>query len=421
MGNARWEQVGGFEMRSKSSRTMSYIVVFACLGILAKTQDAQAQVKAQPAIERAEGKFLANRQRPKVRPIDPKVHRRILRFLNAARRPEDLMARPDAGGGEAGEHGHGLAVKDGNHNHGHLMEIELAKRVFEERQRISPLYGYQHIEQLLHIEGPRWAEIIEVFTFSFGRAVYGKWEILYSTPVPVAHAALLHTPDDMHAGRVLFLERAHYAQTWQTPLWNPEESDPTTAFSESPTPPTDNLYCSGHSFLSDGKLLVVGGGGEHHEVAVPNMAWVFDPSVKAWQFTRDRVIGSPTFGTRTTMLYGRWYPTVLTLGDGSGRILIVDGDPPQMEMYHEDTGGFSSVWGPGGMGDPDADRSFLGLYPGLHLLPSGQVFSTRTGHGSGTTDPAAYFRFSDVNTGEWTELTGAGEGDNRRRGMRPWC
>ena len=58
----------------------------------------------------------------------------------------------------------------------------------------------------------------------------------------------------------------------------------------------------------------------------------------------------------------RWYPTVVTLGDEPGRVLVVDGYldefpnggsvPGYMEIYSESTDTFSRVWGPGGPGGP---------------------------------------------------------------------
>src|SRR3546814_14102146 len=50
--------------------------------------------------------------------------------------------------------------------------------------------------------------------------------------------------------------------------------------------PGDSLFCSGHSFLSDGRLLVVGGGGDGTG-ARHNHGWIFnpDPSAEAWNRT----------------------------------------------------------------------------------------------------------------------------------------
>ena len=103
---------------------------------------------------------------------------------------------------------------------------------------------------------------------------YGSWAQLdYDTTVNVAQAVLVHTPDDNQEGRVLLIEQvfgdsSHEAPYTKTPLWKPEGTALANAFEEdSPYPPglspamagvitpagEGNLYCSGHSFLSDRK------------------------------------------------------------------------------------------------------------------------------------------------------------------------
>src|SRR3546814_10029914 len=86
--------------------------------------------------------------------------------------------------------------------------------------------------------------------------------------------------------------------------------------------PGDSLFCSGHSFLSDGRLLVVGGGGDgtgpRH-----NHGWIFNPDPSAETWTRTVGNGAPSNGD---MAYHRWYPTLVTLGDEPGRVLVVSGD-----------------------------------------------------------------------------------------------
>ena len=93
--------------------------------------------------------------------IDVKVHRRILRFLNAARRPEDLMVPPQKEIPlihERFRHGNEGAIHADEHREESiksdpLLDRELAKRVFEEREKISPIYGFLHIRQLFGIKG----------------------------------------------------------------------------------------------------------------------------------------------------------------------------------------------------------------------------------------------------------------------------
>ena len=115
--------------------------------------------------------------------LDANVHRRVLGFLNAARRPEDLMVPPRTE----------VALIDGRVMHGNedadehrkgapkgprLLDRELAKCVLEARERISPLYGFQHIHQLEKVNGFD-QRILDRFITFFSARFRGKWEVLY--------------------------------------------------------------------------------------------------------------------------------------------------------------------------------------------------------------------------------------------------
>lgn len=223
-----------------------------------------------------------------------------------------------------------------------------------------------------------------------------------STPIQVIHAALLHT------GRVLFISEAYGTGTV---IWNPEDGDVTTAFTLLDGPATglgsQSITCAGHCFLSDGKLLAVGGG----PTALAT-ARKFNPATQQWE-------------PAGTMAHARWYPTCVKLGDDSGRVLVVGGTSssnnaaftvPQMEIYLESSDTFIPVTGPAGPGDTSADRSFPKLYPGLHLLPNGEIFHSRVGERSGT-DRTAKFTFTALDRGQWTDVTDAASDLDRVDGM----
>jgi hypothetical protein len=75
------------------------------------------------------------------------------------------------------------------------------------------------------------------------------------------------------------------------------------------TAPVD-LFCSGQTMLSDGRILVVGGfGGGGSQIGIPN-AEIFDPSNNTWTIL-------------PKMAYSRWYPTATTLSDG--RVIVMGG------------------------------------------------------------------------------------------------
>jgi hypothetical protein len=382
------------------------------------------------------------RQDPGVSPLELAVHRRILAFLNEANHAGDLVderplpPNPEGGDHEGGVHEGGVheggvheggvheggvheggvhegGVHDDGPDHGgpddglhraaverrRILDPAVAEEVIELRDREFPL-GFRNVKELLGVRGFE-QEHLDVLRYAFGNRFYGRWSV-FPQAIPrrgpggydgVVHAALLHT------GQVLFITADE-----TTLLWNP--GDPTVATFEDPvnqphlTPDAASGYsvlCGGHSFLSDGRLLVVGGGGYGpHAKAV--WGYTFDPGSKTWA----RTAGS--------MVHHRWYPTVLTLGDqrvgGSREVLVVCGHGAgDMEIYDEASDSFREVTA----GD---DKRFPSLYPGLHLLPDNRIFYTRTGWASAGPgggpfpgdDQSAVFALTGALTGAWTDI-----------------
>ncbi len=315
--------------------------------------------------------------------LDRDVHRRILERLNAARRPDDLADLELDGEGDTG--------------------TKTAKAILKHRDALGP-FGFTNLNQLTGVREIN-RKLLDRLIHIFGSIFFGQWATPYETRFPdntayhVAHAALLRT------GKVLFLPEANSKTTL---LWDPSDLvNPQFEFMVDT--PDEYLFCSGHSFLSDGRLLVVGGGGGGPSGV--NRAWKFDPVAKTW--------------TKTTgnMNYARWYPTAVTLGD-ERRILVVGGAPSPAvdtsEVYDEFSDSFILLTG------PNSTRSFPQLYPGLHLLPGGEVFYSRTGFGAagpgpgGAGDPlstAAYLQYTAPATGAWTEIADVMEYPDRVRGM----
>ena len=126
--------------------------------------------------------------------IDLNVHRRILNYINAARRPEDLMLPPpneilliDERVMEVDEGLHHDEVRD---DHGHpepkerpkievVFDRELAKRVLRARDEYSPLHGFRHISQLDRIRGFDPATLKRLIRL-FSPRFRGRWELLYA-------------------------------------------------------------------------------------------------------------------------------------------------------------------------------------------------------------------------------------------------
>jgi hypothetical protein len=309
--------------------------------------------------------------------VDGETHRRLLTAVNEARRVDDLAGLIEAGA-DREQLATVLGARDAEHPLGFAHLRDLRRYV-----RIDP-------------------KVLDRIVWWFGPSRYGTWATPYSTELEgtayhVAHAAVLKT------GEVLFLPEAN---TRTTLLWDPsDEVNP--VFHPMVDAPDERLFCAGHAFLSDGQLLVVGGGGGGPSGV--NRAWRFEPVGRVWEKTAG------------DMTHARWYPTVVTLSD-ERRVLAVGGAPSNgtAEIYDELTDSFTVLTG------PDAERPFPQLYPGLHLLPDGEVLYTRTGFGSagagpgGNGDPNpmnAYYDVDPPSSGRWVELASTMEHPDRVRGM----
>lgn len=189
-------------------------------------------------------------------------------------------------------------------------------------------------------------------------ASVGSWELLpYTSGVFVVHSALMHT------GKVLlFSGTAEINLPRESRVWDPDTGSLTAQPFAIPAPgiPPDDLFCSGHAFLTDGRVLVNGG-------AVPGQGrgiratHIFDPATETWSKVRD-------------MNHARWYPTTLTLPDGkaitfSGR----DGSAavvPQVEVYDPATDTWTDL--------PASANKTLEIYPSLHIMSDGKILYTGT-------------------------------------------
>jgi hypothetical protein len=331
--------------------------------------------------------------------LEPAVHRRILGFLNEAVQPQDLLYEKLPPPIPETDHVHEDHPEERTLERRKILDPDIAGEIIAFRDREFPL-GFRNVKELLDLTvfNPGHLDTLQ---HAFSNSFYGSWSV-FPQNIPrrgpggydgVVHAALLHT------GKVLFITADE-----TTLLWNPD--DPTPATFEDPlnqphlTPDATQGYsvlCGGHSFLSDGRLLVVGGGGYGpHSKAM--WGYKFDPTSRSW--------------TRTTgsMVHHRWYPTVLTLGDqrigDSHEVLVVCGHGAgDMEIYDEASDGFQEVTS----GDV---KPFPNLYPGLHLLPNNNIFYSRTGWASAGPgggpflgdDQSAYFVLTGASTGAWTDI-----------------
>ncbi|KAI9691258.1 MAG: hypothetical protein M1820_009816 [Bogoriella megaspora] len=159
-----------------------------------------------------------------------------------------------------------------------------------------------------------------------------------------------------------------------------------------------NLFCSGHCLQPDGSVFVVGG--HLQDGNGVNQSCVYDPLADTWT-------------ARPPMNDGRWYPSALTLPDGSA--LSISGSFNFINAMGQTSNATNinpQVWR-GNAWEPVATppNNILFLFPRLHLDPSGRVFMA---------GPQEQSQFLDLNasngSGVW--LT---DGPKRKAGAREYA
>jgi galactose oxidase-like protein/glyoxal oxidase-like protein/fibronectin type III domain protein/Kelch motif protein len=192
-------------------------------------------------------------------------------------------------------------------------------------------------------------------------SVVGQWSAVQTWPIVAVHAHVLPT------GKVLF-----YPYTDDPRLW-----DPATGAITSVAQAGYDIFCTGHAFLPDGRLLVSGG---HiaNNVGEPK-ASIYNPFNNTWTRLPD-------------MNAGRWYPTNTTLANGD--VLVVSGD-------QDTTAGVNplpQVWQTASNSWRNLTNAQLNLYlyPSMHLAPNGKVFMSI---------PSEITRYLDTSgSGLWTTV-----------------
>jgi hypothetical protein len=173
-----------------------------------------------------------------------------------------------------------------------------------------------------------------------------------------------------------------------------------------------DLFCCGHAFLADARLLVAGGTqswiplgpndpshgshGNFHGIA---NAYIYDFSTGQWSEVA-RMLPQRSSATGG----GRWYPTLMTLG--TGRVMACSGTAGQGDtrVFNDTIEEFAVNPAPAGQWADrgDAPGSFA-LYPRIHLLRDGSVFFATPINGES-------IRWNSV-TGAWSPVCpGPGEG-----------
>ena len=227
-----------------------------------------------------------------------------------------------------------------------------------------------------------------------GPEITGRW----AAPIALSNVAIhMHV---LPTGKVLYWGRRRQPtdnsfaslNEWETHafLFDPQTQQ-STATGNQPTDEKNgqiNLFCSSHTFLADGRLMVVGG--HLFDSQGHNAATLYDSATNTWSAAQP-------------MQRGRWYPTAITLADGS--VLVCSGsfaiappapapNPPQTAINNT-----PEIWNGGAwkaltdFNDQLDLQQFL--YPRFHVAPDGKVFMSGTG-------PDSFF-FDASGRGAWTQ------------------
>ncbi len=198
--------------------------------------------------------------------------------------------------------------------------------------------------------------------------IYGEWEPLkYRFRHLPVHIAMLHT------GRVLafggsgndpnYLEHPHPAEIFEPDEIGGAEGQVKEISNEGIE---GDLFCAGHAFLEDGRLLVAGGTHKYDNsflgIPIPpfrgsDHSYVFHTADLKWE-------------RLPNMKNSRWYPTCIMTADTT--VVVMAGltkDFPWVFLNKIEVLDNNKNW----QHYPSLDR-WLPLYPRLHLLPNGEIF-----------------------------------------------
>lgn len=214
--------------------------------------------------------------------------------------------------------------------------------------------------------------------------IRGHWSETIAMDVAPIHSTLLPTNELIfwdRIGNVRLLDLA----TGNVLIPGPDDQPP------------QNLFCSGHTLMTDGRLFVAGGhhhGGNNDDDGMGiAQASIYDPITRQWTAVPD-------------MAGGRWYPTVLALPNGE--VLVLSGSTVQTadgyiqntlpQVYQPTTNTWRNLTNAEQqqIDAPENDKpQGVDLYPRLFVAPDGRVVKVGV-------DAQTWF-LDTSGTGNWTK------------------
>lgn len=184
----------------------------------------------------------------------------------------------------------------------------------------------------------------------------GAWSEPFAWPIVAVHLHLLPN------GRVL-----SWGKVGEPQIWNPA----TNTFTPAPSP--DLLFCSGHSFLADGRLHVAGGHIDDDRGL---------PDINLYG-------SSGGWSPAAPMKRGRWYPTNTTMANGAV-VIIAGRDEAGLNVP------LPEVWTSGNLRVLTGASLSLPYYPRAFLAPNGRLFY------AGELRTTRYLNIAE--SGKWTTV-----------------
>jgi hypothetical protein len=147
--------------------------------------------------------------------------------------------------------------------------------------------------------------VTATFTAPVGvEATVGKWDPPTSMPIIGLHLSYLPS------GKALL-----WGHKGEPQLWEPGGGFTQVTDNTCTNPSTCELFCSGHTFLADGRLLVAGG----HNESLGDFNGI----------TQASIFNGTSWSATGSMNYPRWYPTLVELENGDVVAISGTTDSPQ--------------------------------------------------------------------------------------------